>query len=349
LKRFGTFVTVCLAAGLLAVEAGAGTGDLRERDFLSTARLAAPAEFFTTRTLAASDLELPRSFMESGGVYNTRDGIAVRVIVSDSYIPNPAADQALVDFLGALVHGAELGRLTAAVVAPDELKAICGGAASGCYSPSLATLVVAGEAVDGIPAEHVLTHEYGHHVATNRDNSPWDAVDWGTKRWATHMNICARVQAGHVFPGNEAERYRLNPGEGFAEVYRVVNANRIGGWAEFGWHVVDPLFLPDATALALLEQDVLQPWTAPTTRRVTGRLAARKSRLYGVSTPLDGAATATLTGPAGSAVRFVTTAGRAITPWGRRASVVACGGRQLKAAVRTGKRPGTFKLTLSTP
>src|SRR5687768_5297773 len=118
LKRLGIFVTVCLGAGVLAAAAGAARGDAGVRDFLSPAELAAPAPSFTTRTLQASDLSLPRSFIESGGTYTTRDGIAVRVIVSDAYAPDPAADQALVDFLGALVHHQELGRLTATVVSP---------------------------------------------------------------------------------------------------------------------------------------------------------------------------------------------------------------------------------------
>jgi hypothetical protein len=286
--------------------------------------------------------------LESGGVYTTRDGIAVRVVVSDAYVANPSADQALVDFFGALLHGAELARLTAVVVSPAELREVCGGEASGCYAPALATMVVAGEDVDGIPAEHVLAHEYGHHVAANRDNPPWDAGDWGTKRWASHTNVCARQRAGEVFPGDEGDRYRLNPGEGFAEVFRLLNANRLGGWAEFGWHVVDPLFMPDPTALSLVEQDVLQPWTAPSVRRVGARLAARRSRSYPVATPLDGEVRASVTGPAGTAVRFVTSAGRAMTPWGRSASVLACGGRALEAAVRM-QRAGTFRLTLSTP
>jgi hypothetical protein len=348
LKRLGTFVTVCLAAGVLAAEVGAAREGQRAREFVSVSQLAVPAASFETATLHASDLELPRSFMESGGVYNTRDGIAVRVVVSDAYVANPAADQALVDFFGALLHHEELGRLTAAVVSPDQLKSICGGEASGCYSPSAETMVVAGEDIDGIPTEHVLAHEYGHHVATNRDNRPWDAGDWGTKRWSSHAGICVRQRAGQVFPGDEGDHYALNPGEGFAEAFRVLNANRIGGWGDFGWHVVDPLFAPDAMALALVEQDVMQPWAGPTSRRLTGRLAAGKSRGYSVSTPLDGEVRASAAGPAGTAVRFVTTTGRALTPWGRSASVLACGARRLKAAVRV-KRAGSYKLTLSTP
>jgi hypothetical protein len=94
LKRLGSFVTVCLAAGLLAAEAGAAREPLRARELVSAARLAVPTAPFTTGSLESSDVDLPRSFMESGGVYNTRDGIAVRVVVSDAYAANPSADQA---------------------------------------------------------------------------------------------------------------------------------------------------------------------------------------------------------------------------------------------------------------
>ncbi len=64
-------------------------------------------------------------------------------------------------------------------------------------------LVTIGDAVDSVPAEEVATHEYGHHVAFNRDNVPWLAVEWGSKRWASYANICSRARAGSVYPGDE--------------------------------------------------------------------------------------------------------------------------------------------------
>jgi hypothetical protein len=57
--------------------------------------------------------------------------------------------------------------------------------ALGCYGGQ--TLVVVGESMDGIAPSSIATHEYGHHVAANRSNAPWPAIDWGTKRWASQV------------------------------------------------------------------------------------------------------------------------------------------------------------------
>ena len=83
-----------------------------------------------------------------------------------------------------------------------------------------ANLVVLGDAVGGITPTSVAAH--GHHIAANRSNAPWLALDWGTKRWATRMSICARRGARTAFPGDEGDNYSLNPGEAFAEAYRVL-------------------------------------------------------------------------------------------------------------------------------
>src|SRR5438034_7045369 len=95
-------------------------------------------------------------------------------------------------------------------------RAVGEGLAGAAVAPGV-------ELPDGTSKETVLVHELGHNVAANRDNAPWSAVDWGTKRWATYMNVCARHDAGTAFPGDEADHYLLNPGEAFAETYRLLN------------------------------------------------------------------------------------------------------------------------------
>src|SRR5207249_3734012 len=83
-----------------------------------------------------------------------------------------------------------------------------------------------------------------------RINPPWRALTWGTKRWASYMNVCAKTVSGQLHPGNEGNAYQLNPGEAFAEAYRVLNEQR-EGIASPEWDLVDPSLRPDATALQL--------------------------------------------------------------------------------------------------
>src|SRR5215212_1862862 len=108
----------------------------------------------------------------------------------------PARVQELVDFLGTLVHSHELGRLSVSIRTSDELHGICGFAADACYSPALMRMIIPGEDLPHVSLEHLLAHEYGHHVLANQRNEPWDASSRGGKRWATHENVCALTAAG---------------------------------------------------------------------------------------------------------------------------------------------------------
>jgi hypothetical protein len=217
-----------------------------------------------------------RRFAAAGGV---------TVSVSPAYAADPAAAQRWADFFASLVHGPELGLLTAYVAPLDEVEELCGDRALGCYWAN--RLVMVGDSAGGIAPASVAAHEYGHHVANNRFNAPWRAVDWGTKRWASAMNICARVAAGTAFPGDEGDAYRLNPGEAFAESYRVLNERDRG--VPFIWPIVDPTFIPDAGALQALREDVVAPWTAASTRTIRVRFTgARRVWTQRVTTPLDG-------------------------------------------------------------
>jgi len=63
------------------------------------------------------------------------------------------------------------------------------------------------------------------------------------------------------------------------------------GVPEAPWRVVDPSLQPNDRDLALVEQDVLDPWKANRTVMLTGRFAARRPsvRTFRIATPLDGA------------------------------------------------------------
>src|SRR5207247_2583469 len=143
-------------------------------------------------------------------------------------------------------------------------------------------------ATSDFTAQAALLHEYGHHIANSRTNTPFKpTVDYGPKRWATYENVCSLTKRGKLHPGAESfPEYRLNPGEGWAEAYRVVNEGLLGLTQED--IVVNSRFYPNARATQLLRQDVLSPWKQGPSSTLTGRLAAGHSRSYRIATPLDG-------------------------------------------------------------
>lgn len=168
--------------------------------------------------------------------------------------------------------------------------------ADGCYDRVSQTLVAPGNDLsDGTQLPTVLTHEYGHHIAANRVNPPWDASTWGPKRWASYMHICARVKVGTAVPGDQAAHYTLNPGEAWTESYRqLVYTSYVwtnNWWRPAPWSVVDQSYYPDASALAFAKEDALYPWAAENgaVQTFAGRLT-KKRRAVTVSfgTPNDG-------------------------------------------------------------
>jgi hypothetical protein len=212
-----------------------------------------------------------------GGTYRAGDA-EVTIYISDAYAEDPGTAERWARVLGGLVHGDELSRLTLVLSPPAEVEEHCQSESYGCYAAGSATIEAIGDGSAGIEPEAVVAHEYGHFVATYRDNPPWDAVEWGPKRWASYAGGCALVAKGRAFPGDQGANYELNPGEAFAESYRLLNM----GERKTRWTQVAQTFYPDKTALARVRQDVLDPWLAPTTVRLTG------GRSYRVATPLDG-------------------------------------------------------------
>ncbi|HSC91382.1 MAG TPA: hypothetical protein VLB86_07000 [Gaiellaceae bacterium] len=229
-----------------------------------------------------------------GGVYTTSRGETVRISVSDTYVPDEAAAQSWAEFIGGLAHGPELGDLSVMVAPLEEIRVLCGNSMSlGCYDPTVETFYSMGtdDPVSGVSAEAVARHEYGHHLALNRDNAPFPAYLYGPKFWASAERICYRTHVEKtIHPGDEDEFYDLNPAEGFAESYRVFN-ERAAAAPETQWSAVDESFYPDDAALEAIRRDVFTPWTKATGhRQLGGRFAKGGRRLVGyrVTTPLDG-------------------------------------------------------------
>jgi hypothetical protein len=294
-----------------------------------------------------------------GGRFTTPTGEMVTVYVSDSYPQDSAIAQQWANFLDGLVHGSELGLVTAYIAPLSEVQSVCGADALGCYSPDQSLLVAPGDdpATD-TSAAAVVTHEYGHHVAAHRSNAPWPAVDYGTKRWASYLQVCRRTRAGKLFPGAETlPNYTFNPGEAFAETYRVLN-QRKAGIQETPWDVVDDSLYPTEKSLALLSEDVTNPWTKPTTTAYRGSLAGRaRSRTFTISTGLDGTLAVDLRASAGVRLRLRAataagvSAGTRTIAAGKHSTLrtTICGQRSYRLRVTDLRGAGAFTLTVTRP
>jgi hypothetical protein len=350
-------VVLCSAA--LAVFAAGAAGAQASRSapvYPRLSRIAAGPAFVPDAVLPRKTGRRLLASSSWGGQYTTADGQTVTIRVSDSIPQDPALPQRWADFLDSLVHGSELSSLTMYLAPQSEVQDTCGESALACYGGAQDTLLAPAE--DPSPefsAEAVVTHEYGHHVAANRSNAPWDAIDYGTKRWASYEQVCSGSQTGKLFPGAESQpRYQLNPGEAFAETYRVLN-ERKAGVAEPPWEVVSQSLYPDDAALAAVEQDVLSPWTGVTTTTMTARLSKKvATRAFTLATPLDGNLSAGVTGPARSRVSIDVLQGTNLLAHGtggRRASAstTICGQRTLRIRVTRRAGAGTFRLVVAKP
>ena len=276
---------VVLCVGIAAAGVGTGRASASATRLLDSAPAPAlfgqeaPARSFQ---LAAKSLDfrptgLARNAKAAwwGGPVVTSTGETVTILVSDAFGQDEATRLSWANFFAWLYHGTELSTLTIYQAPLEEVSAICGNPnAAGCYSPSARILVFPGDISPGIDAD-IGAHEYAHHIAANRRNDPWDSNDWGPKRWASYAGVCARTTAGTAFPGDEGGYYTLNPGEAFAEAYRILNVQRGGTWANLPL-IVDPSFTPDAGALAAALADATQPWLSPAATSWDGQFATPK-------------------------------------------------------------------------
>jgi len=313
---------------------------------------------FRDGTLAPSSVlragQAPQGF--SGGPTTASDGETVGVYVEDPLLSEDAnAVQRWANVLAGLLHGPEISALTVYMATFDTVQRLCGQGALGCYGSG--RLVAIGDDFRTVSAQSVLTHEYGHHVAASRRNDPWQGLDWGTKRWSSYMNICARAKSGELQPGDEGVGYQLNPGEAFAEDYRVLNERR-EGLPESPWQVVDSRFYPDQGALDALTLDVTTPWTGDTTSTYTGSFTGGATgRGFRVATPLDGNFTATLTSSAKErlTLRVVDLASGGVLAANasslrvKTLGVSVCGQRNIQVQVRRVSGGGPFTLAIAKP
>jgi hypothetical protein len=240
-----------------------------------------------------------------GGTYTVQSGAHITIYSSRYYPVDPTVNQAAADYMDRLIHGREISAVSIYFAPPAEVGILCHTQeADGCYFPATNEIITIGEDTPWSTVEEVVTHEYGHHIANNRVNEPWPAVAYGTKRWATYEGVCQKEAAGAAFPGDEADHYLQNPGESFAESFMHLNEVKLG-IPETTWGY-DPMFTPDAGAMAAIEQDVLKPWKTDAIKHWSGRFSRRgEQKTFAFKTPLDGVFASQLKGPRGSTVQVI--------------------------------------------
>jgi hypothetical protein len=292
-----------------------------------------------------------------GGPITASTGEVVDVRVSETLPLETSTPDGWAEFLVSLAHGPELQRLTTFIVSFDEVREICGSRALGCYGGN--RLVAPGEIAADISPEEVVRHEYGHHVAANRLNAPWTAIDWGPKRWASAANVCARVSRREAYPGDQGSNYARNPGEAWAESYRLMDERR-HGILTATWPIVAPTFYPDEAALQAAEQDVLQPWTKARTTVATRTFGKRTAKVWSIplATGLDGDLRVSATLPKGGAheVALVDADRRSVIARGqwvgqrvKRIQASVCGQRSLAVRVTQKGGLGRVRVSVTTP
>jgi hypothetical protein len=363
--RFWLFCCVALAALGVAGNASAA------RRTLASPTLVAPPPFATApapihdRVLQSRPRTLADDQWWGGPITDSR-GEKFNFYVSSQYPVDEAVRARWANFLGWALHGKELSSLSVYQAPLARVQQLCQSQdALACYYVNGSRLFFPGDAqdTDGTPLNlsEILLHEYGHHIASHRRNDPWPAFAYGPKRWASFENICQRATTGQVHPGDESQLfYLLNPGEAWAETYRLLNVQRAqqsnASWYQ-SWGAPLPwqwqAFSHTSQTLAAATKDVTSPWSGPRKLHWAGRTPRKTKNLYGadptaqrrIYTPLDGTITIVLdSAPRGSYLTFGLglTARKSIT-------TSVCGQSSVLLKVSTVVSHGRFRVTIVRP
>jgi hypothetical protein len=169
------------------------------------------------------------------------------------------------------------------------------------------------------------------------------------------MQVCARAKKGELAPGAEDPvRYEVNPGEGWAEAYRVLNQRRLGV-PESPWEIVSQSLYPTSAALTAAGLDVTTPWQAGSTTVRTGAVTrTSRTRTYTVATALDGTLKVALRSSAGLRVALDVFASSTRVAHATGAGALArtttiCGARNYRVRVTELRGRGSFQLSMSKP
>jgi hypothetical protein len=335
---------------LLALPSGSAVAAERDADPLSLGAVAPrPAAGPVRDRIIEGEPVAGASSSDHSGDYETPDGHLVRVHVSGAYADPQARAQELVNFLGSLLHAGEMSQLTASLMTPRKLHRTCGRGALACYFPNAEEIVISGEdgGIADPPREFVIAHEYGHHLAANRSNSPWTALSRGTKRWSTHEAICRGIKRHKIRPNF----YFENPGEAFAESFAFYHFPDTIQWI---WDIARP----DPGSYAAIRDDVSLPWARRTSGGWSGTLSSEHRReTMRVATPLDGRLKVDLDGPRGADFDLELLGPNRDRLLKRSAHpgpdetlrYTVCGNRELRIVVHRFKGAGEFEVTTARP
>jgi hypothetical protein len=262
--------------------------------------------------------------------YIASTGEAVDVVVAPG---QEQRGQEIAELVASFPHGPELADVTISLLDRPHAQVQCLGAVA-CYSPFYETITIP-DATDEYPWEQVLAHEYGHHVASNRLNAPWEATFWGPKHWASAAGVCPANRREPVFAS-----YETHPAEAFAEAYRLFVATRMPAWAPFQTFIDAVTFPMGPEILAAVERDVMTPWLQPRSWSWQKRLRAGQTAAFTVRTPLDGKLAVELVAGRGSVGLDSRKA--------RRFERVVCGRRSWVFRVEAASA-GIFRLSVTAP
>lgn len=283
----------------------------------------------------------------------------LRVYISNRF---PTWDRSLnqlwANRFAAMLHGTEISTLKVYISPLTEIRSswVCGSWADSCYDPNDGTMYLTGERPeDGADINQIAMHEYAHHIATNRTNSPWDASMWGPKQWATAQGVCSYAAQRQMWPTDPVNHYEDHPGEIWAETYRLVTSAH-QGLPPDPWEIISSRWNPTGKSaiLSAARLDVVQPWRAKRTITLAGSLTSSgpQSATNTVSLPLDGSVSASLTvkGSLKARVELTSPGGaRFGSTSGTSATATSCGTRSTNATVRRTSGTGTWSLRLLVP
>ncbi len=296
-----------------------------------------------------------------GGTYTVKVGNVtnkVAIYTSTRLARSAAVNQQWANFFAGLPHGSELAKLKVYLAPLNQLRLsyVCGQWADSCYDPNYGIIYLTSEIPpDGASITQIAAHEYAHHIATWRLNTPWDALTWGPKYWATSARVCEFQKSGLMYPGDEGTHYEDNPAEIWAETYRVY-ASGVNGDRLDPWEIINSRWAPTSANLVAAGKDALKPWTGQVKSSASGSLTTTGAQSATVAVPvnLDGTVSATVSAKGGLMVKLAAYSadGSLLTASGSRsvnASVKACGTSRVDLVVTRLGGKGTWSLAVQSP